>query len=187
MVITAEFLGMLLLVTSLAALGLSIVVDVGQVSTEKARESLLQRQHDKRRAALAEWRQKTERKRADLTALQARQTEYAARKHKAQTEIRALEFTKVELVHELGDEETGAAGFWAQLAVLPNFPEIDRREVIFSRQIWEYRNVAHVWAPTADLAQALLASAFAARNGVHPSMMVPLAMAPEPGSEAGVA
>jgi hypothetical protein len=182
MVITAEFLGMLLLVTSLAALGLSIVVDVGQVSTEKARESLLQRQHDKRRSALSEWRQKTERKRADLTALQARQTEFAARKHKTLNEIKALELTKVELVHEIGDEDDGA-GFWSQLHVMPHFQEIDRREVVFARQIWDYRNVAHIWAPSQEHAQALLSTAFTARNGVQPSMMVPLALAPEPGSE----
>jgi len=183
MVITAEFLGMLLLVTSAAALGLSIVMDVGRVSAEKARESMAQRQHEKKKAALAEWKRKTEQKRTELTALQARHTEFTGRRHKALTEIKALEFTKVELVHELGDgDETN--GFWAQLAVQENFANIDRRDVIFSRQIWEYRNVAHVFAPAPDQATALLRTAFTAKNGVLPGQIVPLAVAPDIGTGA---
>jgi len=183
MVITAEFLGMLLLVTSAAALGLSIVMDVGRVSAEKARESMAQRQHEKKKAALAEWKRKAEQKHTELTALQARHTEFTGRRHKALTEIKALEFTKVELVHELGDgDETN--GFWAQLAVQDNFATIDRREVIFSRQIWEYRNVAHVFAPAPDQATALLRTAFTAKNGVLPTQMVPLSMAPDVGAGA---
>ncbi|WP_448208646.1 hypothetical protein [Azospirillum sp. sgz302134] len=174
---TAEFLGMLLLVTSAAALGLSIVFDVGKVSAEKARHGLMQRQHDKKKAALAEWKRKTEQKQTELTALQAKHTEYTGRRHKAQTEIRALEFTKVELVHELGDADE-TTGFWSQLVTQENLGTIDRREVIVSRQIWDYRNVAHIWTPTAEQAAALVRTAFTTKNGVVPTPVVPLALAP---------
>jgi len=177
MVMTAEFLGMLLLVTSAAALGLSIIMDVGQISAERARKSMLQRQHDKKKTALAEWKRKTDQKQTDLTALHARHTEYTGRRQKALAEIKALEFTKVELVHELGDgEET--TGFWSQLAVQENLGTIDRRDVIFSRQIWDYRNVAHVWMPAPELASALVRTAFTAKNGVVPTPVIPLALAP---------
>jgi len=89
----------------------------------------------------------------------------------------------VELVHELGDgDETN--GFWALLAVQDNFANIDRRDVIFSRQIWEYRNVAHIFAPAPDQATALLRTAFTAKNGVLPTQMVPLSMAPDVGAGA---
>ncbi|ANC92824.1 hypothetical protein A6A40_13595 [Azospirillum humicireducens] len=187
MVISAEFLGMLLLITSAAALGLSIVIDVGRVSAEKAREAMNQRLYDKKRAALAEWRQKTERKRVDLTTLQARLTEFNGRRQKALTELRALEFSKIELVHELGDLESDGDVYWAQLAVGPNFNELDRKDIVFSRQIWEYRNVAHITAPSAEQAHATVRASFSQRNGLICSPVVPLALAPDPEAEATAA
>jgi len=187
MVISAEFLGMLLLIASAAALGLSIVVDVGRVSAEKTREAMNQRQYDKKRAALAEWRQKTERKRVDLTTLQARLTEFNGRRQKALTELRALEFSKIELVHELGDQDSDGDIYWAQLAVGPNFNELDRKDIVFSRQIWEYRNVAHITAPSTEQAHATVRASFSQRNGVICSPVVPLALAPDPEVEADAA
>ena len=187
MVISAEFLGLLLLITSAAALGLSIVVDVGRVSAEKAREAINQRQYDKKRAALAEWRQKTERKRVDLIALQARLTEFNGRRQKTITELKALEYSKIELVHELGDADGDADIFWAQLAVGPNFAELDRKDIVFSRQIWEYRNVAHISAGTADQAHGVLRTSFSQRNGLVTSPVVPLALAPDPTAESAAA
>lgn len=177
MIISAEFLGMLLLVASAAALGLSIVIDVSRLSAEKARETMLQRQHDKKRTALLEWSRKAAEKKEELTALQARHTEFAARRHKAVTEIRALELTKVELVHEMGDGDE-ENGFWSQISLLETFPGIDRRDVIFARPIWDYRNVAHIWTMTADQANALVRTVFTAKNGVAPGLVVPLALAP---------
>lgn len=187
MVISAEFLGMLLLITSAAALGLSIVVDVGRVSAEKAREAINQRQYDKKRAALAEWRQKTERKRVDLTTLQARLTEFNGRRHKTMTETKALEYSKIELVHELGEQDSDGDIYWAQLAVGPNFNELDRKDIVFSRQIWEYRNVAHITAPSTDQAHATVRMCFSQKNGLISSPVVPLALAPDPTAEASAA
>ncbi|PWC39383.1 hypothetical protein [Azospirillum sp. TSO35-2] len=187
MVISAELLGMLLLIASAAALGLSIVVDVGRVSAEKAREAMNQRQYDKKRAALAEWRQKTERKRVDLITLQARLTEYNGRRQKALTEVKALDYSKIELVHELGDADANGDVYWAQLAIGPNFNELDRKDIVFSRQIWEYRNVAHILAPSTDMAHGMVRTSFSQRNGLICSPVVPLALAPDPESEASAA
>jgi len=187
MAISAEFLGMLLLITSAAALGLSIVIDVGRVSAEKTREAMNQRQYDKKRAALAEWRQKTERKRVDLTGLQARLTEFNGRRHKTLTELKALEYAKIELVHELGDPDGNNDIYWAQVATGPNFAELDRKDVVFSRQIWEYRNVAHISAVSADQAHGALRASFGQRNGLVTSPVVPLALAPDPEAETAAA
>lgn len=183
MVISGEFLGMLLLVTSAAALGLSIVIDVGRISAERARLTMLQRQLDKKRSAHREWNAKADQKAVELKAHHTRLIEFASRKQKAQQEIKALEFARVELVHELGDPAPGTMGFWAQLQVMPNFGTVDRHEVAFSRQIWDYRNVAHVWAGSVEHAQALLRIAFTPRCGVQATRMLPLAFAPD-GAEA---
>ncbi|NYZ11720.1 hypothetical protein HL658_04095 [Azospirillum sp. RWY-5-1] len=179
MVISGEFLGMLLLVTSAAALGLSIVIDVGRISAERARLTMLQRQFDKKRAAHREWNAKADQKAVELKAHHTRLLEFTSRKQKVQQEIKALEFVRVELVHELGDPAPGAMGFWAQLQVMPNFATVDRHEVVFSRQIWEYRNVAHVWAGASEHAQALLRIAFTQRSGVQATRMLPLVFAPD--------
>lgn len=179
MVISGEFLGMLLLITSAAALGLSIVIDVGRISAERARLTMLQRQLDKKRSALREWSAKADQKALELKAHHTRLLEFTSRKQKAQQEIKALEFARVELVHELGDPAPGAMGFWAQLQVMPNFATVDRHEVVFSRQIWEYRNVAHVWAGASEQAQALLRIAFTSRCGVQATRILPLAFAPD--------
>ncbi len=176
MVITAEFFGMILLVASAAALGLSLVIDVGRVSAEQARLLMLERQIDKRKVALKDWTTRTGQLRADLVTLEARHTEFTGRRHKALTEMRAIEFNQNELVHEVGD---GPTGFWTQLAVTPAFAKTERQDIIFSRQIWDYRNVAHVWAATGDQAGALLAATFPARSGVQPTQVLPLALAPD--------
>lgn len=179
MVISGEFLGMLLLVTSAAALGLSIVIDVGRVSAEKARLTMLQRQFDRKRTALKEWSAKADQKMVEMKAQQTRLLEFNSRKQRAQQEVKALELARVELIHELGDPVPGTMGFWAQLTVMPNFATVDRHEVVFSRQIWEFRNVAHVWSVTSDQAQALLRVAFTPRSGVQATQMLPLAFAPD--------
>lgn len=185
MVFTGEFLSLLLLVTSAGALGISIVIDVGRVSAETARGTMLQRMIDKKRAALSEWRSKGEKKSVELKAQQVRLTDFIARKQKVQNEIKALEFTKVELVHEIGESDEGAMGFWSLLVVMPNFAQVDRRDVLFSKQIWDYRNVAHVWANSSEQAQALLKTAFHQRSGVQATQMLPLAFAPDSADAAG--
>ncbi|MDQ2104282.1 hypothetical protein [Azospirillum isscasi] len=182
MVLSAEFLGMLLLVTSAAALGLSIVIDVGQITSERARQSIMTRQHDRKKAALSEWTRKMEQRQEELTAFQARYNECNGRRQKALSDIKALELNKVEFVHELGDGDE-ANGFWVRLTVQDEFPSIERRDVIFARQIWTYPNVAHVWTTSADQAAAMARVAFSVKNGVLPSMILPIAQAPNPDAE----
>lgn len=185
MAMSAEFLGLLLLITSAAALGLSIVIDVSRVSAEKAREAMNLRLYDKKRSALAEWRQKTERKRADLTGLQAKLTEFNGRRQKAAQDLKSLEFSKVEMIHELDDLDGEI--FWARLAVVPNFAELNRRDIVFSRQIWDYRNVAHIRAESIQQAREQVHGTYTVTNGILVSIVVPLANAPDPEAEQATA
>lgn len=179
MVFNVELLGLLLLVASAAALGLSIVFDVARVSAERTRATALQRQTDKRKAALREWTSKTAARGNELSALQGRLTDVVNRRQKVQGELKALEYTKIEMVHELGECDGSALGFWSLLAISPDSTGVDRCDIIFSRQIWEYRNVAHIWAGSADHAASLLRTAFTPRCGVMPTNLLPLASAPD--------
>lgn len=178
MIFNAEFLGLLLLVASAAALGLSIVIDVGRVSAERTRTGVLQRQTDKKKTALREWTVKTTARNAELTAIQARLTEFVNRRQKAQADLKALEYAKIEMVHELGECDGSALGYWSLLAVNPESTGVDRHDIIFSRQIWDYRNCAHIWAGSADHAAGLLRTAFTPRCGILPTNLLPLAAAP---------
>ncbi|WP_448190740.1 hypothetical protein [Azospirillum sp. sgz301742] len=174
-----ELLGLLLLVASAAALGLSIVFDVARVSAERTRATVLQRQTDKRKAALREWTSKTNARGSELMAIQARLTDFVNRRQKVQAELKALEYTKIEMVHELGECDGSALGFWSLLAVNPDSTGVDRRDIIFSRQIWDYRNAAHIWAGSADHAASLLRTAFTPRSGIAGTNLIPLSSAPD--------
>lgn len=179
MLFNAEFLGLLVLVASAAALGLSIVIDVGRVSAERARATVLQRQIDKRKTALREWTGKTQARAGELKALQLRLTESVSRRQKLQGELKALEFSKVEMVHELGECDGAALGYVSVLAVSDDSGGVDRRDIIFSRQIWDYRNVAHTWAGSTEHAANLLRAAFSERCGVRPANLVLIGAAAE--------
>ncbi|HYD70551.1 hypothetical protein [Azospirillum sp.] len=83
------------------------------------------------------------------------------------------------MVHELGECDAAALGYWSLLAVGGESAGVERRDIIFSRQIWEYRNVAHTWAGSPDHAAGLLRTAFSERSGVRPANLLPLSDAPE--------
>lgn len=183
MVITAESLGVIFLLVSAAALGMSLVHDVGRLSAAKARTGLLQRQTDKRRALLKEWKERIDKLSRDMRTQQARLTEFNGKKQKLQNEIRELELSRVEFVHELGDPGDYVPVFWSRLRPTESFKTVPRQDVVFSRQIWDFRNVAHVHAAGPDRALVLLASAFGVASGVLASEIVPLAMAPEDGGD----
>lgn len=183
MVITAESLGVIFLLVSAAALGMSLVHDVGRLSAAKARTGLLQRQTDKRRALLKEWKERIEKLSRDMRTQQARLTEFNGKKQKLQNEIREMELSRVEFVHELGDPGDCVPVFWSRLRPTDGFKTVPRQDVVFSRQIWDFRNVAHVHAAGPDRALVLLASAFGVASGVLASEIVPLAMAPEDGGD----
>lgn len=179
MVITTEFFGLALLVASAAGLGLSIVVDVGKYSAERARSAMLYRQIDRKRNTLAEWVSKAERKQVDLRQGQAALAELLGRKKALTIEMKAQQIAKVELVHEIGESDNSAMSFYAPLTTAPNFAQIERQDIVFSRQIWQYRNVVHVWANSSEHALALISGAFAARTGIQSGAMLPLSFAPD--------
>lgn len=179
MVITAEMLGLIFLLVSAAALGMSLVHDVGRLSATKTRTGLLQRQIDKKRALIADLKARIDGLSRDMRNQQARFTEFNGKKQKLVSEIRETELNKVEFVHELGDSGDGGMIYWSRLRTTESFKTVPRQDVVFSRQIWEYRNVAHVHAGGPDRALVLLASAFGVAGGVLASEIMPLEMAPD--------
>lgn len=178
MTFSAEFVGLVLLLTSAAALGISMVVDIGKFSAERARLTMSQRAIEKKRAALTDWQVKSERKSVDLKEQQARLNELLTKRQKALAEVKSVQFSKVELIHELGESD-GAMAFWTLLTTVQDLAKVERHEVLFSRQIWDYRNVAHVWAGSTEQASSLIKLSFTPRSGVQPTQMLPLAFAPD--------
>jgi hypothetical protein len=174
MVISAEFFGLVLLVTSAAALGLSIVVDVGKYTAEKTKTARIARQIERKRQSLADWSSKAEKKLTELRQDQAALAELLGRKNALVIEIKGQQIAKVELVHEIGETDNAAMSFYAQLATVGNFAQIDRHDIVFSRQIWDYKNVVHVWANSTEHALALVNGAFGPRTGLQATPLLPL-------------
>lgn len=183
MVITVEALGLIFLLVSAAALGLSLVHDVGKLSATKARSTMLMRQIDKKKKLAGEWRVRIDSLNKELRAQQARFTEFNGKKQKIQAEIRDIEQKKIEFVHELGEPGDGVAAFWSRLTPNDNFKTLPRQDVVFSRQIWDYRNVAHMHAAGSDRALVLLAAAFGVGMAITTSEIIPLALAPQNGED----
>lgn len=180
MVITAESLGVIFLLVSAGALGLSLVHDVGRLSTEKARTAMLQREIDKKSGLIKEWLGKIEGYNREMRTQQARFTEYNGRKQRVTTEMAEVESSKIEMVHEMG-ESVGltTSTFWARLRPGPGFKTAARQDVIFSRQIWGFRNVAHIEASSPERAIFFMQAALGIRSGVIGSAIVPLSLAPK--------
>ncbi|WP_051341113.1 hypothetical protein [Azospirillum halopraeferens] len=165
---SGEFLGLLLLVASAAALGLSIVVDIGRLGAERARMLALQHKVDRKRVALKEWRARSGRHGAELESYHTRAANGLARRRRALAEIRAVEFGRIEMVHEVESDGAGTL-YRSLLALRPDFAETDRRNIVFARPIWDFRNVAHIRATSPEQAILLVRAAFPQRCGVQPT------------------
>lgn len=180
MVITFESLGVIFLLVSAAALGLSLVHDVGRLSTEKARTALLQREIDKKNALIKEWLGKIDGYNREMRTQQARFTEFNGRKQRVAADIAEVEMSKIEMVHEMGEAMgLSTTTFWARLRPGPGFKTVARQDIIFSRQIWGFRNVAHVEASSPERAVFFLQAALGIRSGLINSAVMPLSLAPK--------
>jgi hypothetical protein len=73
---------------------------------------------------------------------------------------------RLELVHELGRPEFGMGLYRTELAPNSALAVLPPKDVVFSRQIWAYRNVADAWAESEGAAAFLLEAAFPNRGGV---------------------
>lgn len=175
MFVGAEFLSLFLLVSSTAALGLSIVFDVGRVSAARTHATAVQRQIEQRKVALGRTKAQIAIRKTELAALQVRANEAVARRQRLQGEQKTLEFEKIEILHELGECDAAALGFTAALVVDTNRPESDRHDTVFSRQIWDFRNTALIWAGSRFHAVDLLYRTFTQASCVVALNLVPLA------------
>lgn len=173
MTFTADVLALLLLIASAAALGLSFVIDAGRVSREKTRESRMSRQFERQGKQLGNGRQEVHAMQSEIAEHQARLTEFIGRRQRLLVDIRVLTQSRIELIHEINDGDFPP--LVARLRPLTAIATLPRRELIFSRQIWDYQNSAHIYADSPEKANVLLRLAFNERHAIETTRPVPLA------------
>lgn len=158
----------LLVLLGVGALGGMVVMEVSRLGVLSARRSLAQKRTDALRAEAEAARTRTTQIESSIDRGKAELTRLAAECQRLASLTRSVEADQVELVHELGAPEGAPAQYRCVLRTVPDFARIDPRHIVFAREIWSRKNVAHVWAETPELAHALLQRAFPNRSGVLP-------------------
>ena len=150
----------------IGALVLAIAYEATRITAMSGRSALVRRKLQSRTEALKALTGQvadTE-SRADLQ--QATLDRLVLERGRLTSLIASVKASKVALVHELGDPESSALLFECDLRTTPDFARIEARRLLFAREIWGCRNVAHVWADTPDEATAAVGRAFNARSGL---------------------
>lgn len=166
----------LLVLLGVGALGGMVVMEVSRLGMLSARRVLAQKRTESLRTETERARERATQLNTAIERGQTQLTTYAAEVQRLTSLLRSAEADRVELVHDLGMPDGRPAPFRCVLRTVPDFARIDPRHVIFSREIWQRKNVAHIWAESPEQAHAQLLRAFPARSGV-------LAGAIERGSE----
>ncbi|WP_109120317.1 hypothetical protein [Azospirillum sp. TSO22-1] len=156
----------LLVLLGIGALGGMVVMEVSRLGLLSARRALVQKRIEALRSETERARERAAQLDAAIERGQAQLAHLAAEVQRLASLLRTVEADRVELVHDLGAPDGRTAPFRCVLRTVPDFARLDQRHVVFSRDIWQRKNVAHVWADAPELAHALLLRAFPARSGV---------------------
>ncbi|WP_448188615.1 hypothetical protein [Azospirillum sp. sgz301742] len=176
----------LLVLLGLGALGGMVVMEVSRLGVLSARRAMAHKRTESMRAETELARTRASQIEETLERGKAQLATLAAECQRLASVTRTVEADRVELVHELGTPDGAPAPYRCVLRTIPDFARIDPRNVIFAREIWQRKNVAHVWAETPEVAHALLQRAFPNRSGVLPgaiervSAARPTLVQPEP-------
>ncbi|AWJ84964.1 hypothetical protein TSH58p_16415 [Azospirillum sp. TSH58] len=154
------------LVLCVGALGLSVVYEASRLTASGSRKALVRRKLEAQAADLAALDRRIEDARAESAARQEALDRLTAERGRLTGLIASVKASKIALVHEIGDAQSGAQRYESELRTVPDFARLDPRRMLFARAIWDRRNIARVWADTPDAAAAMLQRAFSARNGV---------------------
>jgi len=154
------------LVLCVGALGLAIVYEASRMTATSSRKALVRRKLDALTADLATLGRQIEDAQAESAARQESIDRLTAERGRLASLLASVKASKIALVHEIGDAQSGAQRYESELRTVPDFARLDPRRMMFARAIWERRNIARVWADTPDAAAAMLERAFSARNGV---------------------
>ena len=175
----------LLVLLGTGALGGMVVMEVSRLGMLSARRALAHKRTEAMRAEAELARSRTTQLETAIERGQAQLVTLAAECQRLASITRTVEADQVELVHELGAPDGMPAQYRCVLRTVPDFARIDPRHVVFTREIWARKNVAHVWAETPELAHALLQRAFPGRSGVLPGAIERMGAAkPEPAEAA---
>lgn len=175
-----ELFALGLVVVCVTGLGFTIVVESVKLLAVAGRAKQIGGKVESRKAALEELHRRLA---AAEDGESRRQTELARLANdRARVEglIKSFQADKLEMVHEIGHPDGTNALFVCELKTTPDFNRIDSRRLIFAREIWQHRNVAHVWADSQDAALGQVQRAFHGRAGVVPGRIAP---AGGPGAE----
>ena len=155
-----------LLVLCLGALGLSVVYEASRLTATSSRKALVRRKLEAQAADLADLERQIEDAQAESAARQEAVDRLTAERGRLTGLIASVKASKIALVHEIGDAQSGTQRYECELRTTPDFTRLDPRRMLFARAIWDRRNIARVWADTQDAAAAMLQRAFSTRNGV---------------------
>lgn len=154
------------LVLCVGALGLSVIYEASRLTATSSRKALARRKLEAQAADLAALSRQIDDAQAESAARQEAIDRLTAERGRLTGLIASVKASKVVLVHEIGDAQSGAQRYESELRTVPEFARLDPRRLLFARAIWDRRNIARVWADTPDAAAAMLQRAFGTRNGV---------------------
>ncbi|MCW2236560.1 hypothetical protein [Azospirillum canadense] len=174
------------LALGLGALGLSVVYEGTRITAASGRTALTRRRIQAKADELKELNARIEDTKSRTDLQQATLDRLIADRARLTGMIRSLKASKVEMIHELGELDGPALLFECDLRTAPDFNRLDQRRMVFAREIWDRRNIAHVWADTPDAAMAAVQRAFNLRSGLLPGRLQRSAPAAETAVETGM-
>jgi hypothetical protein len=162
---------MAVLLLGLTALGLSVIFEASRLSAAAGRQALLRRRAQSRQREKLELKLRLDSGETETAAKQMKLDAMMAERSRIIAATAALKLSKIELVHEIGEPESGMTLFQGDLRTMPGQGHADQRRIVFAKEIWERSNVAHVWAETPESAMAAIQRAFTARSGIVASRL----------------
>lgn len=161
-----DVFGIAVLLLGLTALGLSVIFEASRLSATAGRLAMVRRRLQTRQREKLDTKANLDKHEADVTAKQAKLDAMTAERARIVAATTALKLSKIEMVHEIGEPDSGALLFQGDLRTNPEQGRPDQRRIVFAKEIWERNNVAHVWADNPEAAMAAIQRAFTARSGI---------------------
>lgn len=121
---------------------------------------------DDEAAALGVLRREFAQAQADVGQRRLHRQNQLNRVEEAKQKLDRAKRDRVEFVHEIGEPGRGLRPFRADLSLAPGFAEEKPEEIPFNRDVWKHRNVADIWASSAQAAAEQASRAFPATSGV---------------------
>ncbi len=161
-----DVFGIAVLLLGLTALGLSVIFEASRLSATAGRLAMVRRRLQARQREKLEMKTNLEKHEAEVIAKQAKLDAMTAERARIIAATTALKLSKIEMVHEIGEPDSGALLFQGELRPNPEQGRPDQRRIVFAKEIWERNNVAHVWADSPETAMAAIQRAFTSRSGI---------------------